>query len=59
MTNKELIIKALKESNEPLNGAGIAKATGVDKKEVSELIKELKKEGIVCSPKRCCYGLCK
>ena len=57
MDNKELIIKALRESDEPLNGAAIAKATGIDKKVVSETIKELKKEGVICSPKRCCYGV--
>lgn len=57
MENKELILKALKESSEPLNGAAIAKATGIDKKVVSGTIKELKKEGKICSPKRCCYGI--
>lgn len=57
MKEKDLIIKALKESSEPLNGASLAKATGLDKKMVSDSIKELKKEGVICSPKRCFYGL--
>lgn len=57
MEDRQLIINALKEASEPLNGAALSKATGIDKKIISDIIKELKKEGIVCSPKRCCYGL--
>lgn len=57
MDDKQLIIDALKQSKEPMNGVAISKATGIDKRIISDIIKELKKEGIVCSPKRCCYGL--
>ncbi len=54
---KELILEALKKAGKPLRPADIAKATGLDKNEVSKLIKELKKEGKITSPKRCYYAL--
>ena len=53
---KELIIEALRKAGKPLRPADIAKATGLDKNEVSKLIKELKKEGKITSPKRCYYA---
>ena len=57
MNDKQLILNTLENATEPMNGASIAKATGIDKKIVSDIIKDLKKEGSVCSPKRCCYAI--
>ena len=57
MNDIELIIKTLKESDKPMNGAALSKATGIDKKVVSDIIKDLKKEGVVHSPVRCAYAL--
>ena len=57
MNDKDLIIKALEESKEPMNSAALSKATGINKKIISDIIKELKSEGIIYSPKRCCYEL--
>ena len=38
-----------------MKSAEIAEALGVDKKEVDKIIKKLKKEGKIDSPKRCYY----
>ena len=55
MEAKELVLKALKESAEPLKGGEIAEKSGVDKKEVDKVIKVLVKEDLIHSPKRCFY----
>ncbi len=55
MEAKELVLKALKESSEPLKGGEIAEKSGVDKKEVDKVIKILVKEDLIHSPKRCFY----
>lgn len=57
MNDKELVIKALKESKEPMNSPAIAKETGIDKKIISDIIKELRAEGIIYNPKRCFYSI--
>ncbi|GFN34615.1 HTH domain-containing protein [Tepidimicrobium xylanilyticum] len=55
MDTKELVLKTLKESEEPLKAAEIAEKANVDKKEVDKAIKALKKEDLIESPKRCYY----
>ncbi|MHA2394019.1 MAG: transcriptional regulator [Promethearchaeota archaeon] len=57
MSNRENVIKAFKSSVKPLRPGDIAKETGIESKEVSKIIKELREEGIVHSPKRCYYAL--
>lgn len=57
MSTNEIILKALKDSNEPLKAGDIAEVAGIDKKEVDKGIKALKKEGKILSPKRCYYAL--
>ena len=52
MDLKEQIIKILKES-EPMKMGDLAEALKADKKDVEKVVKELKKEEIVISPKRC------
>lgn len=54
---KELILEALKKAGKPVRPGDLAKETGLDSKEVSKIIKELKKEGLVYSPKRCYYAV--
>jgi len=56
MDVKELVLKVLKESEEPLRPGQIAEKANIDKKEVDKAIKELKKEGLIESPKRCFYS---
>ena len=57
MTDKDKVLDAFKNSSKPLRPGDIAKAIGIESKEVSKLIKELREEGKVHSPKRCYYAL--
>ncbi len=56
METKDLILKVLKESSQPLKSGEVAEKTGVDKKEVDKVIKNLIKEEKIISPKRCYYS---
>ncbi|NLN48220.1 MAG: MarR family transcriptional regulator [Clostridiales bacterium] len=57
MDSKDTIIKALKDSKEPLRPGEISEVTGLEKAEVDKAIKVLKKEGKIISPKRCYYSV--
>jgi DNA-binding transcriptional regulator GbsR (MarR family) len=53
MEAKDLVLKAMKESEEPLNAGKIVEITGLEKKEVDKAMAKLKKEDLIESPKRC------
>ena len=53
------VLEALTKSEEPLKSGDIAKILNVDSKEVSKVIKKLKADGKIISPKRCYYGVSK
>ena len=55
MDTKELVINTLKESGKPLKSAEIAAVAGIEKSEVDKIIKVLKKEEKIISPKVCYY----
>lgn len=57
MENKEKVIKAFKESEEPLNATKVSQISGVDKKEVDKIMKDLKTDETIYSPKRCYWTL--
>jgi DNA-binding IscR family transcriptional regulator len=57
METKALIIKTLQESEKPLKSAEIAVLAGIDKTEVDKILKALKKEDKIVSPKVCYYSL--
>ncbi len=57
MENTDKIIKALKESDQPLKAGEIAAKISMDKKEVDKGIKILKQEDKIFSPKRCFYSV--
>jgi len=57
MENKEKVLQAMKELNKPVKTAEIAEKTGIDKKELGKIFKELKTEEKIISPKRCYYSL--
>ena len=57
MENKEKILKAFEDAGKPLKPGDVAQATGVDKNEVAKIIKDLKNEGKLTSPKRCFYSV--
>mgnify|MGYP002814553930 CR=1 FL=1 len=49
------ILDAMKKAGKPVRPGDVAKMIGADGKEVSKVIKELKKQGKVTSPKNCFY----
>jgi Mn-dependent DtxR family transcriptional regulator len=53
---KQAIVKALEDAGEPVRPGDIATATGIDKAEVSKLMKKLKDDGLAHSPKRCFWA---
>ena len=57
MDNKEKVIEAFKNSEEPLNAKKVSELSGVEKKEVDKIMKELKKDETIVSPKRCYWTL--
>ncbi|MFW9897644.1 MAG: transcriptional regulator [Candidatus Thorarchaeota archaeon] len=57
MTEKDKVLEVFQNSNKPLRPGDIAKQTGIESKEVSKIIKELREQGKVHSPKRCYYAL--
>lgn len=57
MEDKEqLVLEAFEKAGKPLKTAEVAKLTALDGKEVSKIIRKLKKEGKIISPKRCYYA---
>ncbi|MCR3759065.1 MarR family transcriptional regulator [Clostridium felsineum] len=57
MELKESILKVLTDSDEPLKVKEVAEKVGVDAKEADKVIKALKADGKVISPKRCYYSV--
>lgn len=55
MEIKDQVLKALQDSEEPLKSGEIVEKTGLDKKDVDKVIKKLKTDGDIISPKRCYY----
>ncbi|RLC51462.1 MAG: MarR family transcriptional regulator [Candidatus Cloacimonadota bacterium] len=51
--NKEVVLDAMKKAAKPLKAGEIAELAGLDKKEVDKVMKVLKKEELIVSPKRC------
>lgn len=57
MADKEqTILETMKKAGKPLRPGDVAQMTGMDSKEVSTIISDLKKKGKVASPKRCYYA---
>ncbi|BAF70952.1 HTH domain-containing protein [Nitratiruptor sp. SB155-2] len=54
---EEKVLEFLKNADRPMKSGEIAEALGVDKKEVDKVIKRLKNEGKIDSPKRCYYAI--
>ncbi len=57
MDKEEAILQAFKKAGKALRPGDVAEMTGIDKKEVSKIIKKLKEEGKLIVPKRCYYSL--
>ena len=57
MSNTEQKVpSAMKKAGKPVRPGDVAKETGIDSKEISKIIKELKNKGKVHSPKRCYWA---
>jgi DNA-binding IscR family transcriptional regulator len=54
--SKDIVLKVLKGSKEPLKSKDIAEISGLEKKEVDKILTNLKKEEKISSPKRCFYS---
>jgi|Deesub1362A_J573_1020465.scaffolds.fasta_scaffold00766_4 DNA-binding MarR family transcriptional regulator len=58
MDEKEkMVLDAFVKAGKPLRPGDVVKMTGLDKKEVSKIIKKLKNEGKLIVPKRCYYAV--
>lgn len=55
METKEKVLQMMKEAQTPMRPGEIAEKSGVDKKELDKIIKELKDNELIYSPKRCFY----
>ena len=53
MSEKEIILEAMKKAKEPLNAGKVAELTGLDRKVVDKAFAEKKKDGIIVSSVRC------
>lgn len=57
MEEKErMVLEAMEKAGKPLRPGEVAKMVGLDKDEVSKIIRGLKKKGKITSPKRCFYA---
>jgi hypothetical protein len=57
MEASEIIINTLKKAGKPMKSGEIAEIAGIEKAEVDKVIKKLKKEEKVISPKNCYYSI--
>ncbi len=48
-----LVLDTMKKAGKPLKAGEIADLSGIDKKEVDKVMKKLKSEEEIISPKRC------
>ncbi len=55
MDNETKVLEAFKKAGQAIGAKEVAEASGLDKKEVDKLIKKLKTDGKIHSPKRCLY----
>ncbi|MCE1200594.1 MAG: MarR family transcriptional regulator [Bacteroidia bacterium] len=55
MEAKEKVLEAMRKNGQPMRPGDIADATGIDKKDLDKVIKVLKDEELIYSPKRCFY----
>jgi predicted transcriptional regulator len=55
METTEKVLQALVKAGKPMKSGEIAESTGIEKKDVDNAIKKLKKEDKIGSPKVCYY----
>ena len=57
METKEKVLNAMKEMGGPVRPGDIAEKTEIEKKELDKIIKVLRTEELIFSPKRCFYEI--
>ncbi len=53
---EKIVLDAMKKAGKPVRPGDLAKSLSMESKEISQIINNLKKQGLVCSPKRCYYA---
>lgn len=53
MSDRDVILEAMKKAGEPLNAGKVAELTGLDRKVVDKEFAAMKKDGTIVSPVRC------
>lgn len=53
MSAKEKVLEAMKTAGRPVSAGEVEKLSGLDRKEVDNAFKELKKDNAIVSPVRC------
>ncbi len=53
---EQIVLDAMRQAGKPVRPGDVATMTGLKSEEVSKIIKELQKKGLVVSPKRCYYA---
>jgi predicted transcriptional regulator len=53
MSAKETVLEVMKSAGKPVSAGEVEKLSGLDRKEVDNAFKELKKENAIVSPVRC------
>lgn len=53
MSSKEKVLEVMKEAGKPVSAGEVEKLSGLERKEVDNAFKELKKENAIISPIRC------
>jgi uncharacterized membrane protein len=53
---EQKVLEAMEKAGKPIRPGDVVKISGLPKDEVSKIIRDLKKQGEVISPKRCFYA---
>lgn len=53
MSAKEKVLEVMREAGKPVSAGEVEKLSGLERKEVDNAFKELKKENAIISPVRC------
>lgn len=56
MSYEDRVLDVFKQAGKPLSAKEVAELSGIDKKEVDRVIKNLKAADEIHSPKRCYYA---
>lgn len=56
LEKEKMVMDAFQKAGRPLSSKEVAELSGLEKPEVDKLIKQLKNDGKINSPKRCYYA---